>query len=235
MKNAKIYGLVDSAGVIRDIGKTEQALRTRLLQHWSESRCSEDNNHRYNWLRSLEQRPTVVLIEEVVFQTRAEWEAREKYWIATARAYGHKLVNATDGGEGGATMLGKTFSPEHRAAISAALSGKPKSAEHRKNLSDSKKGVPPTPEQLAVLQANGRASKGARRPPEFGATISAAKTGVKFTPEHCAAMGAARKGKPTPWLQHNQSGENNGFFGRRHTPQAIEKMRAARRARRKNL
>lgn len=227
MKNAKIYGLVDPAGVIRNIGKTEQELCMRLCQHWSEARASEENNHRHNWLRTLDQRPGIVLIEEFEFQEQEEWEAREKYWIAIARDYGHRLTNSTDGGQGGGTRTGQKSSPEHCAAISAALTGEPKSPEHRKNLSETKKGVPPTPGQLLVLQANGRAAKGVKRSPEFGAAVSAATKGKTRTPEQCAAQSARQRGKPVPHLVHDQARENNGFYNKRHSQESIEKMRLA--------
>ena len=47
----------------------------------------------------------------------------ECFWIASLRAAGAKLVNACDGGEGGATRTGHTSSAQHRANIAKAHLG----------------------------------------------------------------------------------------------------------------
>jgi hypothetical protein len=54
-----------------------------------------------------------------------------------------------------------------------------------------------TPQAAAKISAANKGRlKGLRRPPEFGAKISAAKKGIKFSPEHCARISAGKKGCP---------------------------------------
>jgi group I intron endonuclease len=61
--------------------------------------------------------------------------------------------NVTDGGEG---AIGRVFTEEHKARISAASLGKPKSLEHRATMSAQRRGVrrgPPSPETKAKIAA----------------------------------------------------------------------------------
>lgn len=81
----------------RYIGVTAELPETRLKQHLDEAYYKKRQNHRLNWLRSLEEDPVVEVIEWVLPMHREE---REKYWIALFRDYGHRLVNGTDGGKG---------------------------------------------------------------------------------------------------------------------------------------
>lgn len=234
MKSAQIYGLVDPEGVIRSIGKTERKLRLRLLGHWSEAHCSNKNNHRLNWLRTLEKMPQIVLIEKFEFTVEAEWANREKYWIALFKAYGHRLVNSTDGGEG------VTMTPGIREKIAGALKGRQRSAEHNQKLREicrrnaennigKRRSEIAKEKRAATLAAHpeirekivaaarktrsweARQNMRAPKPPAFCAMLSQIKTGVSRPPfsaswrEAIAEAGRGRKRKTASSIYYGVS------------------------------
>src|ERR1700690_397850 len=94
-----IYGLCEpGTKFVWYVGDTKFPVEERLEGHLVESR---DNNtcHRHRWLRSLVRdglRPAIVVLEQV---TSANWEARERHWIAKLKKP-NRLVNSTNGGEG---------------------------------------------------------------------------------------------------------------------------------------
>lgn len=144
-----IYCLKDpTTGDVRYIGKTG-FLRKRLQKHLIDS--LKVKSHLGNWLRSLcGEKPLMVVLHEV--SKNETWQEEERRYISCARAMGVNLVNSTDGGEGASGPK----SPEHRAALSAALKGvpsKPKTLEWRAALSAAHKGVlkgPHSPEHKAA-------------------------------------------------------------------------------------
>lgn len=69
---------------------------------------------------------------------------------------------------------------------------------------------------------NSERMRGRIRSPETRAKLSAALTGRKFTPEHCANLAAALKASPKT---------KGVWLGRKHSPEAIEKLRCVARAR----
>ena len=102
-------------------------------------------------------------------------DERERYWIALARDYGHKLVNGTDGGDG---TQGYVFTPEVRERISKAITGVKKSLECRKKQSDAHKGKKKTPEHRRAMSD---AQKGKRQSPEHDLAAAEGKRGQKRT------------------------------------------------------
>lgn len=113
-----IYGLCDPAtGELRYVGKTRYEPERRLTYHMT--RCHRERVASANWMRTLKARgcrPIVVDLERV--SLKADWGARERFWIAHCREAGFRLLNHTDGGEG---AHGAIFSAAHKAKISAAL------------------------------------------------------------------------------------------------------------------
>jgi hypothetical protein len=87
-------------------------------------------------------KPNIVLLEVT---DAANWQARECHLIAQFKAAGANLLNMTEGGEGGATWSGKTFSAAHRRAISEALKGHKLTAETAKKIGETRirKGIAP--------------------------------------------------------------------------------------------
>lgn len=77
----------------------------------------------------------------------------------------------------GHNFRGKKFSPEHRDAISSALTGIPHTPEHCKAVSRSKMGVPISP-----------------RTPEACAAMSVAQKGIPHTSEAQFAADEAKRG-----------------------------------------
>jgi DNA-binding NarL/FixJ family response regulator len=127
-----IYGLHDPRNdELRYIGKSDRP-RERLSNHLQD----KSNNHRCHWLQELKQlglRPVLVIIDAV--PAGHGWQHIEQVYIAAAREAGHRLTNATDGGDGvvnltpearakmRATWLGRKHRPESLERISAASRG----------------------------------------------------------------------------------------------------------------
>lgn len=116
-----IYGLIDPrTDCLRYVGKTTN-LAKRLSKHCNPQRS--DRSHRGCWLRGIKNiglRPSMVVLEEVEDRDTTLVEC---FWIASLRAAGADLVNACDGGEGGAVRTGHTSTEQHRAKIAKSHIG----------------------------------------------------------------------------------------------------------------
>lgn len=116
-----VYGLIDPrTDCLRYVGKTT-SIAKRYSRHCNPRRS--DRSHRGCWLRGLRDlglRPSIVVLEEV---NDADGSLVERFWIASLRASGADLVNACDGGEGGATRTGHISTAQHRANIAKARLG----------------------------------------------------------------------------------------------------------------
>jgi hypothetical protein len=139
---------------VRYVGVTVTAADRRRAEHLRRAKAG-GRTRRDKWIRALLAsgvEPAVVVLDRVPADGLFDAEVR---WIAKLRAGGHNLVNGTPGGEGrrgpmppgarermSAARRGKPKSPEHRAAIAAALTGR-KAPER-------------TPEWRAVLAAKMR-------------------------------------------------------------------------------
>lgn len=93
-----IYTLCDPAsGEVRYVGMSRRPAY-RLKQYMA--RGGGHTPHLRNWLESVNRQPVQVCLETV---DAAEADVRERYWIALLRSYDARLINYTDGGEGGFT------------------------------------------------------------------------------------------------------------------------------------
>jgi hypothetical protein len=178
-KTTFIYVLIDpETQEIRYVGKANN-LRGRLSKHLRQT----DDTYKQRWIHDLQSRglkPVIQAIEEVSIGL---WPERERYWIDYYRAQGCHLTNTARGGLGGGP------SPEGRAKLVAINTGK----KH-------------TPEARAKIQAIADTRRGIKRPPEVGAKVSAARTGMKRKPFH----------------------RDNGWTGRKKKPESIALMIATR-------
>ncbi len=114
----RIYALCEVDMTVRYVGKTTQWLGQRHKAHIREARAGKRRPVHY-WLRremAAGQGLTIQLLENVA--PGADWQERERYWIAHMRASGARLLNLTDGGEG---CHGLKHSKEHVEKRSAAI------------------------------------------------------------------------------------------------------------------
>lgn len=214
-----IYALSDplTPCEIRYIGKTENALGTRLSSHIY-ARHRAEVCHRLNWIKKLVaegRRPLVWPLEICPLES---WAERERFWIAFFRPLG-LLTNGTDGGDQG------TLTPEIRAKLSAASKGRKMTplqraafdarkeefvartvARNKRGWSQATKekqsalrrGKPMTPAQKAAWEARkpelvarlvARNKQGLSR--ESIEKSAAKKRGKKWTPEQVAKLKAS--------------------------------------------
>lgn len=139
-----VYGLVDSCTMeLRYVGKTVRPLKVRLRAHLQ---CRSPNSHLNNWLRSA--RVSAVVLERAP-EDLAEAEIR---WIRKMREQGARLLNMTDGGNGGRTRgsTGRKLTAEHRAKIGAGLMGREVTEAHRAKM----RGYRATDETRAKISAS---------------------------------------------------------------------------------
>jgi len=195
--------------MIRDIGKANNPQK-RLKQHWYTSR--KKKNHLGCWLRSLAKPPALLILKEV---PESEWQEWERRYIRCAKALGFRLVNGTEGGEGGSLPgaehpmfgkvgpnKGKKHSLETREKISAAARGRKHSPETRAKISAAKVGKPRKPfsiETRAKMRAAGLVK---RFSAEHRANLSAAGIGRKHSVETREKISAANQGRKLSSEQH---------------------------------
>ena len=162
------------------------------------------------------------------------------------KAYGWLRRKLADELKGNTRTLGMKLSPEARAKISAAQRGKARSRATIEKISAAHKGKRLSAEQVARLVA---AHKGKRASLETREKMSAARRGRKVSPEIVAKVAAAQRGKfvsdetraklslahigrrASPETRAKMSAThraNPPFLGRKHSADALMKIRAAR-------
>lgn len=106
-----VYGLRESGkDETRYVGQTTYSLDHRLRRHWNECARPKRNTAKENWMVSVRDRGGDIEIFPI--QEDATWNDSEIYWIARLREDGAKLLNLTDGGEGG--TRGRPLTERHR-------------------------------------------------------------------------------------------------------------------------
>jgi hypothetical protein len=127
----EIYVFVDSDGVVRYVGCSSNAKR-RVNQHW---RYRDDKNTPCAaWLRSLQDPPRFVVVDEVD-DDHAGYA--EQAWIALFSVVADsKLLNVTTGGEAGFSRMypRPPVSEETRKRLSEVSRGKVVSEETRQKM-----------------------------------------------------------------------------------------------------
>lgn len=210
-----VYTLTNPrTGEVRYVGWTCKTLNRRLNTHIQTAVSKPPRDHRAKWILSLLSIGVRPVIEAIESGSGEGWAEAEKRWIATFRANGARLVNATDGGEGTvgcpssaaarkASSLrtkGKRMDAEHlakwHAAARAANLGRALSKEHRAKLSKIQIGkkrplevLKPMWEANVVRYQNGISD-------ETREKQAAVKRGKVYSAETRAKMSAAALGKP---------------------------------------
>jgi len=150
---------------------------------------NSERHHDFKWNRNKHHKNIIAKhgadnILVYIFHCDSEQQSLddEIQQIAQLRREGYELVNMTDGGEG---TSGLKHSAESRAKMSINSQGKnlglKRSFETRAKVGAAKKG--------------NKYCLGLKRPPEFGAAISARQLGKKPSPESVAKMVATKTGK----------------------------------------
>lgn len=212
-----IYALYDprEPGNIRYIGMTCTSVsRPQNHRCWAGRGVSECKTYLSKWVRKLSLEGVdyeVEVLQELC--PGADWRKVglvEMAMIAAARRHGHKLTNATDGGEG---AKGVKATEVTKRAIAAANRRREWSESSRKKLSKSLKASP-------KMKANWRSSRGKKVSEETRAKLSA-----HMTPE--------RRAEVSKWIRESLTPERrraiSEFSRSMCTPEHLEKMNAAKR------
>ncbi len=179
MKTGVVYALCDPvADEVRYIGQTHLPLKSRMNIHM---RARTTGTHVGNWIRSLRQRPNIVIVERVeahdLIALSAALDTAEVRLIAHFRACGYDLTNGTDGGGG---VRGWNHSIETRERIRAAnLTPEGRERCRQNGLASARAGVWVGRKHTDETRAKMREAWKRRAPPtaETRAKISAALIG----------------------------------------------------------
>lgn len=118
-KKCKIYTLKHpTTNEIRYVGKTTQPLLKRLGQHMDYAKKKRTKTG--SWIQSLVKQELKPIIEELDEVSVELTVITEQYWISQFKAWGFRLTNLTDGGEG---LSGYTMSEESKKKISKNRKG----------------------------------------------------------------------------------------------------------------
>ncbi len=217
-KHTNIYGLYDPQKLvdgdldsIRYVGKADDML-VRLQDHISAALRDRDSKIPvHHWIRKLDKEgvePQMLVLRRVPMES---WQKEERSMIATLRAAGHDLLNATEGGEGLSSEEAKRlhanpeFKKKHAAAMSV-VANRPevkakKSAAGKRYYKDPAARAKHLaalnrPEVKAKLSAPRRATVAAMQRPEVKAKMSAPRPKMSVAwnrPEVKAKMSAGLK------------------------------------------
>jgi len=224
-----LYVLIDpETAAIRYIGKAldpNKRYRKHLMPCYL-----KDGTYRSRWLQHLVSRglkPRQVIIDVVPFD---DWQDAERRYIATYRALGCPLTNASDGGEQGAYL----FTPEARAKISAAWKGRKRSPESVARSANSRRGQPVSDATRAKLSA---AMTGKQQRPEDIAKRVQAHVGKPLSLEHRVKLSEAakRRPQPAPISEETRARLSAAHKGKPKSPAHVAKVAAALKARGERL
>lgn len=108
-----IYTLADPRNnEIRYIGKANN-LKKRLKKHL----CEKSNSMRVKWISSLKKIGLEPIIETIEIIENIEWQYWESFYINLFKTWNFKLLNGTNGGEGGPAFKGKSHTTKTKKAI----------------------------------------------------------------------------------------------------------------------
>jgi len=198
MRLVHIYGLVDPLEPehIRYVGLAKGT--NRALTHMRDAyKYKNDfvNTHKLNWCRKLgsERR----MYEVVILEQFDEFEIKElgwneKLWILACKITGHKLTNATIGGEG---VFPQLFTPERRAEIGARTKKMWEDPEFKQRHIERMRGnqnLKGTKAAEETKLKQSKAHKGRIQSQDEIQKSANSRRGLQRTPEQRARMSAAQ-------------------------------------------
>lgn len=201
-----VYGLYDpqDAGHIRYVGMAPVKASRPLCHSREARRKSTPLSYKINWIRKLhaEGRDYGILILEELFEdTQREFVGEvEKMYIKSLREIGHKLTNATDGGEGCSNPSAENL--EKRAVKLRGNKfrlGHKHSGVTRKRMSDSRRKYlednPPVPIADGTKVQIAKTLTGYKHTDKARANMAASRVGSKRSLEARQNMSRAQKGR----------------------------------------
>jgi len=184
-----IYTLSDKTG-IRYVGKSNNP-KKRYLSHITDTR---NDTYKNNWIKSLQKKKLLPILEILDIVSLDEWQFWEKYWIAQCKIWGFKLTNSTVGGDGigfGKPYVGRKLSEETKKKLSIANTGKKLSKETKEKIRKTSLGRKHTDEAKYKCSL---INKGKKLTDEHKEKLSKAKIGKKLTEEHKKKISDSTKG-----------------------------------------
>jgi hypothetical protein len=171
-------------GEVRYVGKATNT-KARLRQHINEAKTESRNLHKCRWIQKVIRQGGRPIIEvDVELKPGDDWKVVERERIAFYRAQGCRLMNVTEGGDGGGA-----FPEETLKELSQRASLRFGSPEGRKRQSETMKRLCSDPEWLAERT---RSQKAARATPEYKAALSARSKAMWEDPDFRARWSASR-------------------------------------------
>lgn len=143
----------------RYVGLTSMTLRRRWLAHVADSVKRRTEMPLHHAIRKYG--ADAFNIQEIASSAdRATGNILERQMIIVYQTRSPRGYNATDGGDGGPTMVGRKHAPETNAKISAALTGRKIDPEVVQRIAAKLRGRKLTPEHIAKLGNTSEKNKG---------------------------------------------------------------------------
>lgn len=165
MASGTIYGLADPATEeIRYVGQTVRNPRGRLREHVrnAERPLKAKGQRRLRaWLRSLQEEPLLVVLEET-----GDLDEAECRWIAKLREEGSRLCNMTDGGVAVRGLVGESKRKQEEGRLRATEKARDPEVRRRagRAISATTKGREPSEAQLRAAREHSERMRGRGNP-----------------------------------------------------------------------
>jgi len=201
----KIYLITNSKNKKKYVGITKFSIEERFSQHSKRGFILTEAIKKYG-----EQNFSIELIEEVESAERA-YEL-EQYYIKKYNTKVPNGYNLTDGGDG---LYGVIISEEDRKRRSEVMK---KLHKEKRTGMHGKKHTEETKKKMSD------ASKGKEKPWLIG-TKRSEDTKSKMSSSHKGKVLSESTKKKISENHHDVNGKNNPMYGKKHSPETIEKMR----------
>ena len=200
-KNVEIYVLftLTDPNHIRYVGQTVRGYERRFYEHLNEAKRGY-KKYTYNWMRAHNCQIGIKKIQD-----DATWSESEIYWIEHYKKQGHRLTNATKGGQG---PFGYKPTKEHRRKIIKSLTGRKHTLEAKRKMSKSHLGIEFSEEHkrnIGLANTGRQYLEGTRRKiskshmgkqmsEEAKRKMSKSHLGIELSEEHKRNIGIANTG-----------------------------------------